>query len=309
MGNSTAPENIVLGHIIRAVPEREQEIRELWLQYDPKIFIARNKAGITLTEKKRCISFDPKTMDVLWLIGFSGWKAIECYSPHVFCAYSSGQSIEEALQDDAELDEFECMYKQYFAAVKELMSAKDSKSVQWPPGLPCPNEDRDAFDDQYKAAFDLTCLAVAFMFFHEIRHVEFSRDGQRPKDLREEELQCDVWAREFMTVKIASYARTRNHQYQKVLRKRSIGIALAALIIHEITPFWAICGNENYFSIKTRLKSLLDNTPITNENDHFWVFTASLLIGIYRESGTKIDIRESSAKKLANRLLDNLQMD
>jgi hypothetical protein len=54
-------------------------------------------------------------------------------------------------------------------------------------------------------------------------------DGRRHDDLREEEMACDVWAREFMTVKLAAYAQDHAHRYREVLRKRLMGFALAAL--------------------------------------------------------------------------------
>ncbi len=310
MGNSTSPENIVLDHLIRNIPERSHEIKELWSQHKPKVVIEQDKEGVRMREKKHCILFSPKDMDLFWLIGFSGWKAIECYSPHVVCASISRQSIDDVQQTDTNLDKVEIMYKQRLSSAQSLKEALNSESVAWPCDIPRPSEDRNAFDDlQYKAAFDLTCLAVAFIFFHEFRHVMFSRAETRPRDRREEELQCDVWAREMMTAKISRYVNTHNHQYQKVLQQRSMGIALAALILHEITPYWALCGNQDYFSIKTRLVSLLDNTRITDKNDHFWVFSASLLVGIYRRMGQAIDVPVSSAQKLTNDLLNNLQMD
>lgn len=40
-------------------------------------------------------------------------------------------------------------------------------------------------------------MATAFAFFHEFRHVMLDFDRTRPHDRREEELQCDVWVREF----------------------------------------------------------------------------------------------------------------
>jgi hypothetical protein len=131
------------------------------------------------------------------------------------------------------------------------------------------------------------------------------RDGLRPKDLREEELACDVWAREFMTAKIADYAQSHGHDYHDVLRKRSMGFALAALILHEITPFWDHGGNKAYFSIRTRLQTILDNTPLPDD-DHFWIFAASLLIGLYRQKARAILARPMKPRMLTRYLLEFL---
>ena len=130
-------------------------------------------------------------------------------------------------------------------------------------------------------------------------------DKQRPTDCREEELACDVWARDFMTANLATYAKTHNHYFHEVLRKRSMGFALAALILHEITPVWDHGGNAEYFSVATRLQTILDNTALP-DNDHFWVFVASLLIGIVRQKGLPVVAPAMSAKALASHLLVGL---
>lgn len=261
---------------------------------------------ITLKASKDRITFDAKTMDVFWLIGFSGWRAIECYSPHVITSAALGSTVERIIEEDEGLAEIELAYKERRAAAQSLIDATDPATAPWPPDLPRPNSSRDASGDpQYKAAFDLTCLAVAFTLFHEFRHVMLDRDKQRPSDLREEELACDVWARDFMTAKLAAYAREHGHDYHEVLRKRSMGFALAALILHEITPFWDHGGNHAYFSVATRLQTILDNTPLP-DNDHFWVFAASLLIGLFRQKGRSISAHRLKPRLLTRYLLENL---
>src|SRR6202011_5903719 len=121
------------------------------------------------------------------------------------------------------------------------------------------------------------------------------RDDSRPPDPREEELACDVWAREFMTAKLAAYAISNGRDYREVLGLRSMGFALAALILHEITPFWDHGGNQQYFSVATRMEAILENTPLP-EDDHFWNLTASLLVGIFRQKHTPIDAPPMSAR-------------
>lgn len=306
MPYSKSPKEIVIAHMADAAPERREEIQALWSQYDPKVVLVQDGKDITLNATKDRIKFDAKTMDVFWLIGFSGWRAVECYSPHVFLSATCDQTIESMIADDEGLAEIELAYKERLAAAKSLIAATDAATEPWPPDLPRPNSSRAATCvPQYKAAFDLTCLAVAFTLFHEFRHVMLDRDEQRPQNLREEELACDVWAREFMTAKLAAYAQDHGHDYHEVLRKRSMGFALAALILHEITPVWDHGGNNAYFSVATRLKTILDNTPLSN-NDHFWVFTASLLIGIFRQKGQSISAPPMEPRLLTRHLLSDL---
>src|SRR5690606_18350206 len=119
--------------------------------------------------------------------------------PAIICSEVCKQEVGSLLAVDEGLPEVERAYKERLAAARALIAASDPDSAPWPPDLPRPNGDRNAFDDpQYKVAYDLTCLAVAFVVFHEFKHVMFDRNGDRPIERREEELLCDVWAREFM---------------------------------------------------------------------------------------------------------------
>ena len=306
MGYSLSPEQVVLANMAGAVPERRDEMKALWERYHPEAIVTQDANHITLKASKDRITFDAKTMEVFWLIGFSGWQAIKCYSPHVIASAALSTTIERVIEEDEDLAEIELAYKERRAAAQSLIDATDPATVPWPPDLPRPNSNRDAFcDPQYKAAFDLTCLAVAFTLFHEFRHVMLDRDKQRPPDLREEELACDVWARDFMTAKLAGYAREHGHDYHEVLRKRSMGFALTALILHEITPFWDHGGNHAYFSVATRLKTILDNTSLP-KNDDFWVFSASLLVGLFRQKGRTISAPPMAPRSLTSHLLADL---
>ncbi|MEP2761481.1 MULTISPECIES: phage exclusion protein Lit family protein [Alphaproteobacteria] len=299
------PEDII-ELLIGAVPERTQEIKDLWARYNPKIFLARDARRLTLDANKERIRFDAKTMDVFWLIGFAGWKAIECYGPVVTVSATTGQPLSLVIIDDKGLGEIERDYKERRAAAQSLIDALDPADAPWPDDIPRPEPNRDAFNSpEFKVAFDLTCLAVAFTFLHEFRHVMLDRDCQRPSDLREEEMLCDVWARDFMTSNLAKYASQHGHNYADVLRKRAMGLALSALIVHEITPSLDHGGNRSYFSTRDRLHAILNNTKLPNE-DHFWVFAASLLVGIYRQRGEALNTDPMNAKSLALHLLREL---
>jgi hypothetical protein len=300
------PKRAVIGLMKRAVPEREAELMALWERYDPDVVLVADGRRITLNADRDRIAFDAKTMDVFWLIAFGGWRAIECYSPHVILSAAYGRTIAEVMALDDELDDLERAYKERRAAAQTLIDAADPSAAPWPPDLPRPSADRNAWDDpQYQAAFDLACLAVAFALFHEFHHVMLDHDGQRPTDRRVEEMACDVWARGFMTANVARYANHNGYSYQEVLRKRSMGLAIAALILHEITPVWDHGGNRHYFSVADRLRTVLDNTPLPSD-DHFWVFAASLLIGIFQQRGRPIDASSMGARELARYLLDRL---
>jgi len=288
------------------VPERTAEIDGLWLKYNPAIILVNDSKKVTLKADADHIEFDAKTMDVFWMLGFGGWKAIEAYAPLVIISVATGQTVINLISQDQGLGEVERNYKERRAAAQSLIDAEDTALASWPPDLPRPSANRNAVDDpQYSVAYDLTCIAAAFAFFHEFRHVMLARDKTNPLSLPEEEMACDVWAREFMTVKLESYAEAHGHSYHGVLRKRSMGLALATLILNEITPVWDHGGNRQYFSVASRLQALLDNTPLP-ANDHFWNFAASLLIGIIRQKNIPLDPPVLSAAELTRYLVEKL---
>ena len=304
--DEVTPKRAVIALMNGTAPELTNEIATLWEQYPVDVVMVADAGRITLNADKERITFDAKTMDVFWLIGFAGWKAIECYSPHVVLSASTGRSVADLIRADEGLDDVERAYKERRAAAQTLIDAANPVSAPWPPDIPRPAADREAFDDpQYKTAFDLVCLAAAFAFFHEFRHVMLARDNVRPRDLREEELACDVWARNFLIARLAKYASDNGHDYHQVLRKRAMGLALAGLILHEITPVWDHGGNRAYFSVQDRLAAILDNTPLP-PNDHFWVFVASLLVGILRQRHVQIDAPPMSARDLSLYLLTKI---
>jgi hypothetical protein len=294
--------DILISNMIGAVPEREAEIRTLWRTYNPAVVI-KDGDRLTLDATTDRIEIDVKMIKVFWLVCFSGWHAIECYAPHVITSAVSGATIVDLLRCDDGLADVERDYKERIAAACAIIEGKDSVAALWPPDIPQPSADRDASDDpQYKAAFDLTGSAVAFTLFHEFYHVILDRDKVRPKDRREEELVCDVWAREFMTVKLEAYATAKGFDYHEVLRRRSMAFALAALILHEVTAVWERGGNCDYFSVATRMQTILDNTPLP-DTDHFWNFAAALLIGICRQRHIPIDASAMSTRALTGHLL------
>jgi hypothetical protein len=305
MPPSPSPKDDIKALMKQAAPERIPEIEALWERYNPDISMVADAKHITLNANKDRIEFNLKTIEVFWLIGFSGWKAIECYSPLVICSAACGQKIADLIAGDNMLSEVERAYKERRAAAQTLIDAVDPTAAPWPPDLPRVSL-RDAVDDpQFKAAFDLTWSSFAFSLFYEFRHVMLDGDDSRHADLREEELACDVWARDFLTANIAAFAEANCRDYHEVLRRRAMAFAMAALIFHEITPIWEHGGNRCYFSVASRMQAILDNTPLP-ENDDFWIFSASVLIGIYRQKNAPIGAPALSPKELTQYLIENL---
>lgn len=240
----TAMMNLLLG----AVPERRAELEDLWASYSPNVRVVEDGPRLKLSTKGQRIAFSAKTLDVYWLIGLNGWLALEAYSTQVLLSSELGCTIGGVVQVDKDLEGFERAYRERRATARLLAEAIDISQVAWPPDLPRPSADRNAIPgSQYHAAFDLTLLAVAALLLHEFRHVMLAVDRQQQVCLRDEEMACDVWAREFMTVKAGLYAEQRDHAYSEVIRKRSMALALASVMIHDTTPVWERLGVREHW--------------------------------------------------------------
>lgn len=306
MTNEPSDRTIVL-HLLRgAVPERDDAISSLWRQYGPAIEVVPSTQGVTMNADAARIQFDAKTIDFFWLLGFSAWRAIEVYAPALVVATSSGIPLDQALSIDTERDQYEFDYKQRIAAARSLIGAEQTAGIFWPADIPKPTADRDSLDDvQHMAPFDLVALALAFALLHEFQHVMFCTDKSAPSSLPEEEIACDTYARDFMMSGLAAYAKKHRHEFAQVQQKRAMGIALAAVIIHAMTPSHAHWGNRQYPPIAERLTAMISGHTLP-AGSSFWPFTACLLIALMRQENRPLDILAHSDKEMVEMLLDRL---
>lgn len=298
----------IILHLLRsAVPERANEISALWRQYGHAVEVAPSAKGVTMNADAARVQFDTKTIDFFWLLGFSTWRAIEVYSPALVLATVTGMPLDQALNVDAERSQYELDYKQRIASAQSLIAAAHTADISWPADVPEPTADRESVgDNQHKVAYDLVALALAFALLHEFRHVMFCADNSAPSTLPEEEIACDTWARAFMTSGLAAYAKAHGHNYAQVQQKRAMGIGLAAVIIHAMTPTHAHWGNRQYPPIAERLTAMISGYSLP-AGSSFWPFTACLLIALMRQENRPLDIIAHSNLEMVEILLDRLR--
>lgn len=299
---SIAVKSLLLG----ATPERKDEIENLWARYAPKVCVVEDARGVNISAGKGRIQFDHKTLEAIWLLGFNGWRSIETYSPAIILAGITGASLDDILRADEELASFEMDYRSRSSSARSIIEEKLSVHTIWPQDVPLPEAERDTLGShQEMAAFDLVCLATAYVFLHELRHVIFLSDGDHPADRREEEIACDVWARSFLTDKVGVYAQSVGQAFTRVLDKRSMGIALGAMILHEITTESARWGTAEYPPVTTRIQAMISGSPLAKES-HYWLFTACLLVGIFRQAHRPLPTYAPSTNELVEQLTTDL---
>lgn len=298
----------IILHLLRgAVPERADEISALWSQYGHAVEVAPSTKGVTMNADARRIQVDTKTIDFFWLLGFSTWRAVEVYAPAVELATATGIPLNQALVIDDERGQYEFDYKQRIACAQSLVAAEQTADISWPADIPKPTSDRESLGDvQHVAAFDLVALALAFSLLHEFRHVMYCADNSPPSTLPEEEIACDIYARDFMTSGLAAYAKQHGHKFADVHQKRAMGIALAAVIIHAMTPTHAHWGNRQYPPIVERLTAMIGGYSLP-AGSCFWLFTACLLIALMRQDDRPLDIVANTTREMVEILLARLR--
>jgi hypothetical protein len=158
---------------------------------------------------------------------------------------------------------------------------------------------------EYPGAFNLACIAGAYIYLHEIQHVRFDKTEGRPAEYVEE-VECDRFARHFLFDKIDDYARQCGAPAEKVRAKRALGIAVAKTVILDVTPLKLWEGTDSHPAVGLRVKSFLEDLggPVT---ERFWIGVASFLAAMCRSRGRlPRQITFDSTRELAFSLADCL---
>jgi hypothetical protein len=81
-----------------------------------------------------------------------------------------------------------------------------------------------------------------------------------------------------------------------------MALALAATIIHAITPTAAQGGNSEYPPLSDRIRAIVAGFNLPPDS-WFWFFAACLLVGIMREEHRALDIIGRTPQALAEALI------
>jgi hypothetical protein len=288
--------------LVASAPEQKLPLEGIFREYGLEVLVLEDSRNAQLAAKRGHIKFDHKTMAVYWMLGFAGWRVIECYVPALHASLCGLGSLRDCLGMDAGLVEVEDKFRERLHWARELLRAPNAEGFEWPAEVPEPGVDRESLALQDQAAHDLSLISTAFAFLHELRHVMFFQDGA-PPSRPDEELSCDIWARDILTARIGEYARANSVSYERVLRKRSIAAALGVLTLYETSDRWGDGGNEHYPPIADRIDAALLGTPLQSD-DPFWMYFGAVLVAILRGRNHGLDICASSATEYCRALVE-----
>lgn len=207
-----------------AVPERAAEIERLIQQYDLTFHIASDSPGFMLEGAFSLVRFTERTLDQIWVMGHAAWRAFEEFGAYL-ATFADSRITRAEIDELGGQQDAEQGFDLGMSAVEAIGGAERDGEIVWPVGVPPRAPDAGSVEQQ--ATFDLTILATAYVFLHEAQHVAFAASDDPRPELRDEELACDRFAREFMLSRSESVA---------VTTKRMMGIAVGLFFIVVLTP-------------------------------------------------------------------------
>ena len=305
------PTEVVFNLIAKSAPERGEPLKAFWGKYSVCFERADDKTGIVLNADKDRVEFTCKDLQVMWLLGFALWKSIELFSPAVILPASTEDSSSSVLDCDGDLDDLEYRYRERMAAVVELIGAEELDRQRWPPDIPLPVESSEELTNTEDiATFDLVMMAISVLFLHELKHVEFHAQHAagipRPEKFAEEELQCDMWARDWFFSALAEYARESGYSYEGVCSKRAMGLLLVCEYLRLADQNGRVVISTDYPPLASRISALTGDINLP-DNDNCWIFSACILMAETRRQGKTLPKLEGvSFREISERLIDVL---
>lgn len=238
-------------HLFEGVaPERGEELRELWNNYNPRFNLLTDvePEGLFIFDAGayRDVRFNHRAVRAFWLASFIAWEGY--------------RAIFEGIEaNTTDLSHFREMTESFANMLKET----DPEAVALPKGVPEPGVYPDSEDfPQMRAASELATIATGWALLHEIHHLKHQQDGtgatvdDPPDKWRSEEFSCDSFATTFLLDRVDEFASSENVSAEKVNQKRELGIYFALFALSLIgVGSWA--ETDSHPAIGARISAIM----------------------------------------------------
>lgn len=286
------------------IPERISEVKEAWGSASDRVRLVSSQ-GFLLQQLYGTVQVSEVALRQIWLVGYAAQVGIESYSSAIYFFQLCGQPLDfselSKIDGQAELD---ALFVSRVRAVNDLGRSLGLDDFDWPADVPYPDENMAFESIQDKAAFDLICMAGAYVFLHEIRHAQLETDINRPTDTLDEEIACDRYALEMMIGRVSDYSKNAGYPAEKVLAKRLFGALFAKLVILTLTPKKAWAIDSEHPSVAKRIRGILEAAD-GRIPDTFWSAIAAMLAAFTRYFGLlHAPIPFTSCRDLAFKICD-----
>ena len=307
MDVSDAVDNLFTG----VVPERIDDLKRLWGEHAERVRLL-DVDRFLLQMAFGSVQISELALRQIWLTGYAAWRAVTAYNvPLAQASLAMASANRSVWRTDPDVAAREDEFAEVFRAISGIAEAAkigDMDSFPWPVGVPYPEHGLKITDPNLKGAFDLVCIAGAYVFAHEVRHYIYAIQKNPPEHLVDEETECDLWALALMLDQATPYAVENKWPPELVRAKRILGIIIAQLAILALTPRTLWDHSDGHPPIRERIRTVLDaaTDPVPM---WFWTTVASMLLGFSSQSGVAVETVPviSDMRQLAYTLCDLLR--
>ena len=296
--------------IADSAPERETELQD-FMRVNPVRFLeVEDDTGIVMNATMKRVKYARKDLQLIWLVGFSLWKAIHLFAHAMLGPSLFGRSPESIIDLDESLDRFERDYRERLASVARIFGLKTLDEAVWPPDIPKPVASRhDLSSIQDKAVYDLVIMAKAILFLHELRHAKFHRDhlnGTPRPTRRDEERRCDEHARHWFISRHGQYAAEHGHRPQEVCSKRAMALLIVCEFLRFAKDYSGTFGADLYPPLADRIAVLSGSLSLPG-TDNYWLLSSCVLFAEARRRGLHpLDLPSGSPEAIGEYLQKRL---
>jgi hypothetical protein len=298
-------ENLILG----AAPERAAKLQEIWRKHNPEFVVVPDSRGFTLKarDSDRRIIYDLKTLRMFPLLAHAAWRVFVCHVPHVLTSFWTGRPIDgQMMWNDENFPGVRAAFEAFLDVAQNAVNAPTADDISWPKDLCDVTADPSTLTTEQRAIRDLSLMALAYAFLHEIRHVMF-RDPSEPRlDDAAEELACDAFARDFLLEQVGDYAEKSCEPINAILAKRAAAISVGAFAVYEVTAPEQRRGSSAYPPFADRFETLITGVAIPTES-YLWVFAATLLLAILRRQNFTAALSAKTPDELCRIMIDAIR--
>jgi hypothetical protein len=235
--------------ILESTPERKDELEQLWNEYSPNFVLYDDKPGFSMETAFGSVLFTNRTMQAIWILGFAAWNASYCFLVPLKLLQTANQNLNvKVFNELPDQSEAESLYANLINSMKELVNINRLNEFRWPAHIPKPYDGKPK-DIEGSAIFDLTCMATAYIFLHEIQHLKIRQEVKIDLDSEDEELLCDEFARKMLLDNLDRYSKESGYPLEKLKTKRAMSIAFASFLLLVITPKQSWGGTRSHPSI------------------------------------------------------------
>ena len=285
MNNSIPVDSQEIATLLRkACPERADEIAGFWQQFEPEFAIKSDGVGIKISANANKVTWMNKVFIHEWVVVFAGYAALAVYGPYIWLEGRSGEITFNDVIDEPSFPAAEEQLENYLYFAKIIRETDDLASLEWTVDIPEPTSDIKLMKIEHIACSEIIQLSTAVTFLHELRHVQFTGENNRPTLGYDEERVCDKFSREMLFDQIGAYSDATGEDMTDVKSKRLIGLASAAFSIAMCEPSTiAAAIQDTHPPIKDRFDHMVIQAEVP-ETANGWLYVACLLISLLRQS-------------------------